>query len=71
MLPAHAYPELKKFPHLVGHYGGAWMLQKEEFAAFPGAIVMTTNCLMEPQPAYRERLFTRGLVGWPGIPHLV
>ncbi len=70
MLPAHAYPELKKFPHLVGHYGGAWMLQKEEFAAFPGAIVMTTNCLMEPQPAYRERLFTRGLVGWPGIPHL-
>ena len=70
MLPAHGYPELKKHAHLVGHFGGAWMLQREEFAAFPGAIVMTTNCLMEPQPAYRDRLFTRGLVSFPGIPHL-
>lgn len=70
MLPAHGYPELKKHPHLVGHYGGAWMLQKEEFAAFPGAIVMTTNCLMEPRPEYRDRLFTRGLVAYPGIAHL-
>ncbi|SBV96698.1 Hydroxylamine reductase [uncultured Alphaproteobacteria bacterium] len=70
MLPAHGYPELKKYPHLVGHYGGAWMLQKEEFAAFPGAIVMTTNCLMEPRPQYRDRLFTRGLVAFPGIRHL-
>ncbi|WP_337995750.1 hydroxylamine reductase [Oleispirillum naphthae] len=70
MLPAHGYPGLKKYPHLAGHYGGAWMLQREEFAAFPGAIVITTNCLMEPQPAYRGRLFTRSLVSWPGIAHL-
>lgn len=70
MLPAHGYPELKKHAHLAGHFGGAWMLQREEFANFPGAIVMTTNCLMEPQPAYRDRLFTRGLVSFPGIPHL-
>lgn len=70
MLPAHGYPELSKYPHLAGHYGGAWMRQKAEFAQFPGAILMTTNCLQQPQPAYRERLFTCGLVAWPGIPHM-
>ncbi len=70
MLPAHAYPELKKHTHLAGHFGGAWMLQRQEFAAFPGPIIMTTNCLMEPQASYQDRLFTRNLVGWSGITHL-
>ncbi len=70
MLPAHAYPELKKHAHLVGHYGGAWMKQKGEFDKFPGAIVLTTNCLMEPRESYKSRIFTRGLVGWPGVPHI-
>ncbi|MBL8660653.1 MAG: hydroxylamine reductase [Rhodospirillales bacterium] len=70
MLPAHGYPELNRHPHLVGHYGGAWMRQKSEFAAFPGSILMTTNCLQQPQPEYRDRLFTCGLVAWPGIPHV-
>jgi hydroxylamine reductase len=70
MLPAHGYPALKKYKHLAGNYGGAWQDQKDEFAAFPGAILMTTNCLMEPQPAYRGRIFTCGQVGWPGIRHI-
>jgi hydroxylamine reductase len=70
MLPAHGYPGLKKHPHLAGNYGGAWQDQKDEFARFPGAILMTTNCLQEPQPGYRDRIFTCGLVGWPGIPHI-
>ncbi len=70
MLPAHGYPELKKHPHFVGHYGGAWMRQRTEFAAFPGAILMTTNCIQNPTPDYRDRLFTSGLVAWPGIPHI-
>ncbi|EJW10916.1 Hydroxylamine reductase [Rhodovulum sp. PH10] len=70
MLPAHGYPELKKHAHLVGHYGGAWMRQQREFADFPGAILMTTNCLMRPFETYRGRLFTRNLVGWPGIGHI-
>lgn len=70
MLPAHGYPELKKYPHLAGHFGGAWMRQREEFQTFPGPIVMTTNCLMEPRANYAGRLFTRSVVGWPGIRHL-
>ncbi|MBE1237376.1 hydroxylamine reductase [Phaeovibrio sulfidiphilus] len=70
MLPAHAYPELRRFPHLAGHFGGAWMLQKREFPQFPGPIVMTTNCLMQPSPEYAERLYSRSVVGWPGIRHL-
>lgn len=70
MIPAHGYPELKKYPHLVGHFGGAWMLQQREFARFPGAILMTTNCLMPPFEAYEGRLFTRNLVGWPGVKHV-
>ncbi|WP_237152268.1 hydroxylamine reductase [Oryzibacter oryziterrae] len=70
MLPAHGYPELKKFKHLVGHFGGAWMLQQREFPNFPGAILMTTNCLMSPFETYEGRLFTRNLVGWPGISHI-
>jgi hydroxylamine reductase len=70
MLPAHGYPGLKKYKHLVGNYGGAWQDQKDEFARFPGAILMTTNCLQEPQGSYKNRLFTCGLVGWPGVAHL-
>ncbi|GAB4268202.1 MAG: hydroxylamine reductase [Deferrisomatales bacterium] len=70
MLPAHAYPELKKYDHLRGHYGTAWQNQREEFARFPGAILMTTNCLQEPRGSYRDNLFTTGLVGWPGVTHV-
>lgn len=70
MLPAHGYPELKKHAHLAGHYGGAWMRQRTEFAEFPGAILMTTNCIQNPAPDYRDRLFTSGLVAWPDIPHI-
>lgn len=67
MLPAHGYPELKKYPHLYGNYGSAWQNQKKEFANFPGAILMTTNCIQEPQASYRDNIFTTGPVGWPGI----
>ena len=70
MLPAHGYPELRKHAHLVGHQGGAWQGQHADFAAFPGAIVMTSNCLIEPQPAYKQRVFTTGPAGWPGVRHL-
>lgn len=70
MLPAHGYPGLKKYPHLAGNYGGAWQDQKDEFAKFPGAILMTTNCIQEPAPSYKERIFTSGLVGWPGVKHI-
>ncbi|MFZ6027820.1 MAG: hydroxylamine reductase [Chloroflexota bacterium] len=70
MLPAHAYPELKKYPHLVGNYGGAWWQQKDEFESFGGAILMTTNCLVRPDKSYQARLFTTGLVGWPGVQHI-
>jgi hydroxylamine reductase len=69
MLPAHGYPGLKKFKHLAGNYGGAWQDQKDEFAKFPGAILMTTNCIQEPQENYKARIFTNGLVGWPGVTH--
>ncbi|MDR1727617.1 MAG: hydroxylamine reductase [Acidobacteriota bacterium] len=70
MLPAHGYPELKKHPHLVGNYGGSWPEQGKEFAAFPGAILMTTNCLQKPQDGYKARIFTSGLVAWPGVAHI-
>jgi hydroxylamine reductase len=70
MLPAHSYPGLKKFPHLAGNYGGAWQDQQKEFAEFPGAILMTSNCIIEPGPKYRQRIFTAGPVGWPGVRHL-
>ncbi|QLL05744.1 hydroxylamine reductase [Mycobacterium vicinigordonae] len=70
MLPAHGYPELHKHSHLVGNYGGAWQDQQRDFTAFPGPIVMTSNCLIEPRPAYRNRIFTTGPVGWPGIRHI-
>jgi hydroxylamine reductase len=70
MLPAHAYPGLKKYPHFYGHFGTAWQNQGKEFAQFPGAILMTTNCLQKPQEAYKDNIFTTGLVGWPGVPHI-
>ncbi|MFN8033890.1 MAG: hydroxylamine reductase [Mycobacterium sp.] len=70
LLPAHGYPELKKHSHLAGNYGGAWQDQQRDFTAFPGPIVMTSNCLIEPQPAYRNRIFTTGPVGWPGVRHI-
>jgi hydroxylamine reductase len=70
MLPAHGYPNLKKYKHLVGNYGGAWQDQKLEFAKFPGAILMTTNCIIEPQSSYSERIFTAGMVAWPGVNHI-
>ena len=70
MLPAHAYPELKKHAHLAGNYGGAWQDQAKEFDAFPGAILMTTNCIQKPRDSYKNRIFTSGLVGWPGVEHV-
>ena len=70
MLPCHGYPELKKYPHFYGHYGTAWQNQKKEFAEFPGAIVMTTNCIQKPQESYQDNIFTTGLVGWPGVKHI-
>ena len=70
MLPAHGYPELKKYPHFYGHYGTAWQNQQKEFKAFPGAILMTTNCIQRPLQNYEGNIFTTGLVGWPDIPHI-
>lgn len=70
MLPAHGYPELKKYKHLVGNYGGAWQNQVSEFDAFPGAILMTTNCIQKPRESYKGRIFTTGLVAMPGVQHI-
>jgi len=70
MLPAHGYPELKKHSHLVGNYGGAWQDQQREFSEFPGAILMTTNCIQKPRETYKGRIFTTGLVAWPGVTHI-
>jgi hydroxylamine reductase len=69
MLPAHGYPALKAYPHLAGNYGGAWQDQTIEFNAFPGAVLMTTNCIQRPLESYRDRIFTTGLVAWPGVRH--
>ena len=70
MLPCHGYPELKKYDHFYGHYGTAWQNQAKEFAKFPGAIIMTTNCIQKPQDSYSDNIFTTGLVGWPGVNHI-
>ncbi len=70
MLPAHGYPRLKKYKHLVGHYGTAWQNQQKEFAEFPGAIVMTTNCIQKPLDSYKDNIFTSGPVYWPGVTHI-
>jgi len=70
MLPTHGYPELKKYPHFYGHFGTAWQNQIKEFGQFPGAIVMTTNCIQKPQGSYKDNIFTTGLVAWPGVRHI-
>jgi hydroxylamine reductase len=70
MLPAHGYPGLKKYSHFFGHYGTAWQNQAKEFAEFPGAILMTTNCIQKPKDSYKGSIFTTGLVGWPGVTHI-
>ncbi len=70
MLPCHGYPELKKYNHFYGHYGTAWQNQKKEFAEFPGAILMTTNCIQKPADTYKDNIFTTGLVGFPGVTHI-
>jgi hydroxylamine reductase len=70
MLPCHGYPGLKQYSHLWGHYGTAWQNQAQEFAQFPGAIVMTTNCIQKPLDSYGANIFTTGLVGWPGVAHI-
>lgn len=70
MLPAHGYPGLKRYRHLIGNYGGAWQDQRSEFDDFPGAILMTTNCIQKPKDSYKGRIFTSGLVAWPGVTHI-
>jgi len=70
MLPAHGYPGLKKYPHLVGNFGGAWQDQAKEFPLFPGAIIFNTNCIQRPADSYKDRLFTWGLVQWPDVKHI-
>jgi hydroxylamine reductase len=70
MLPALAYPGLKKYKHLAGNYGGAWQDQRKEFDEFPGAILMTTNCIIAPKESYKARIFSRSVVAWPGVEHV-
>ena len=70
MLPAHYYPNLKKYKHLVGNYGNAWWKQKEEFEKFNGPILMTTNCIVPPADSYKDRLWTSGATGFPGCRHI-
>lgn len=70
MLPAHGYPKLKQYKHLVGNYGGAWQDQEKEFDQFPGAILMTTNCIQKPKGTYIDRIYTCGLVQWPNVEHI-
>lgn len=70
MLPAHAYPGLKKYDHFYGHFGTAWQNQHKEFPNFPGPVLFTTNCIQKPRESYKDRVFTNGLVGWPGCRHI-
>ncbi|MGV8087460.1 MAG: hydroxylamine reductase [Methanomicrobiales archaeon] len=70
MLPAHAYPAFKKYPHLYGNYGGSWPHQREEFEQFNGPVLLTTNCLVPPKDTYKGRLFTTGLTGYSGVPYI-
>lgn len=70
MLPAHYYPTFKRYSHFVGNYGNAWWKQKEEFESFNGAILMTTNCIVPPKDSYKDRMFTTGAAGYPGVKHI-
>ncbi len=70
MLPAHGYPGLKKYPHLVGNFGTAWQSQQQEFQDIPAPVLFTTNCLMPPRPGYRDRVYTTSIVGYPGLTHI-
>jgi len=70
MLSTHGYPKLKAYPHFYGQFGTAWQKQIHEFPNFPGAILMTTNCIQRPKAEYKDNLFTSGMVGWPGLPHI-
>ena len=70
MLPAHAYPNLKKYPHLKGNFGTAWQNQQREFANLPAPVLFTTNCLMPPKASYADRVFTTEVVSFPGMVHI-
>lgn len=70
MLPAHYYPKFKKYPHFAGNYGNAWWMQDKEFASFNGPILMTTNCIVPVKDAYKDRIYTTGMAGWPGAAHI-
>lgn len=70
MIPCHGYPSLKKYPHLVGNFGGAWQDQQKEFDDIPGCILMTTNCLMKPRDSYKDRIYSTNVVGWDGVKHI-
>ncbi|WP_338558798.1 hydroxylamine reductase [Paraclostridium sordellii] len=70
MIPCHGYPELNKYSHLVGNFGGAWQDQQKEFDNIPGCILMTTNCLMKPRDSYKDRIFTTSVVGWDGVKYI-
>ena len=70
MLPCHGYEGLKKYPHLVGNFGGAWQDQQKQFDDLPGCILMTTNCLMRPRDSYKDRIYSTNVVGWEGVKHI-
>ena len=70
MLPTHGYPKLKQYPHFYGHYGTAWQNQTKEFSNFPGAILITTNCIQRPKNEYLKNIFTSGMTGWPDVHHI-
>lgn len=70
MIPCHGYPGLKKYPHLVGNFGGAWQEQQKQFDNIPGCILMTTNCLMRPRDSYKDRIYSTNVVGWEGVKHI-
>lgn len=70
MLPGHGYEGLKKYPHLVGNFGGAWQDQQKQFDSIPGCILMTTNCLMRPRESYKDRIYSTNVVGWDGVRYI-
>jgi len=70
MLPANSYPAFKKYTHFVGNYGNAWWKQREEFESFNGPILMTTNCIIQVKDSYKDRIFTTGMTGYPGVKHI-